>query len=100
MSNFLQNAYVYLWAVLAVLMFATAIKNRKTFGAIASVLAIFFVFMTVWYGLRTFGGYAMFDGTMGIVFKAVLGIFAIILVAAYLIYRKKSQSKSDNDRNK
>lgn len=97
MSNFLQNAYVYLWGALAILMFATAVKNRRTFGAIAFVLALFFVFMTVWYGLRTFGGYAMFDGNLGIIFKAVLGIFAIFLVAAYLIYRKKQLNQGDSN---
>lgn len=97
MSDFLQNIYVYLWAVLAILMFATAVKNRKTFGAIALVLALFFVFMTVWYGLRTFGGYAMFEGTPGIIFKAVLGVFAVILVIAYLFYRKKILNQNGKD---
>lgn len=85
----MQNIYVFLWAALAVLMFATAVKNRKTFGITALVFALFFVFMTVWYGLRTFGGYKMFDGTLGIIFKAVLGVFAVVLVIVYLIYRKK-----------
>lgn len=97
MGDFLQNIYVYLWAVLAILMFATAVKNRKAFGATALVLALFFVFMTVWYGLRTFGGYAMFDGTPGIIFKAVLGVFAVILVIAYLIYRKKILNQNGKD---
>lgn len=95
MSNFMQNIYVYLWAALAILMFATAIKNRKSFGAMAFVLALFFVFMTVWYGLRTFGGYAMFDGILGIVFKAVMAVFLVCLVAAYLIYRKKLQDHNN-----
>ena len=97
MGDFLQNLYVYLWAVLAILMFATAVKNRKTFGATALVLALFFVFMTVWYGLRTFGGYPMFEGTPGIIFKAVLGVFAVILVIAYLIYRKKILNQNGKD---
>lgn len=97
MSNFLQNIYVYLWAALAILMFATAIKNRKSFGTMAFVLALFFIFMTVWYGLRTFGGYAMFDGTLGIVFKAVMAGFLLCLVSAYLIYRKKQQNHNNNE---
>ncbi|MCH5296146.1 MAG: hypothetical protein J1E85_00590 [Ruminococcus sp.] len=92
----MQDIYVYLWAALAVLMFATAVKNRKTFGATAFVLSLFFVFMTVWYGLRTFGGYAMFDGTLGIIFKAVLAAFAVFIVITYLIYRKKLQNYNDN----
>ena len=92
MNEFIQNIYVYLWGVLAILMFAVAAKNRKTFGATALVLALFFVFMTVWYGLRTFGGYEMFEGNMGIIFRVVMGVFLIFLVIAYLIYRKKSQN--------
>ena len=93
----MQNIYVYLWAVLAILMIATSIKHRKTIGAMAFVLALFFVFMTVWYGLRTFGGYPMFEGTLGIVFRVVIGVFLIFLVAAYLIYRKKNQNQADNN---
>lgn len=92
MSDFIQNIYVYLWGVLAILMFAVAAKNRKTFGAMALVLALFFVFMTVWYGLRTFGGYEMFEGSLGIIFRVVMGVFLIFLIIAYLIYRKKSQN--------
>ena len=61
------------------------------------MLALFFVFMTVWYGLRTFGGYPMFEGTPGIIFKAVLGVFAVILVIAYLIYRKKILNQNGKD---
>lgn len=93
----MQNIYVFLWAVLAVLMFATGIKNRKTYGAAAFVFALFFVFMTVWYGLRTFGGYAMFDGTLGIIFKIVLGAFAVVLIVAYIIYRKKLNNQNNKD---
>ena len=92
MNDFIQNIYVYLWGVLAILMFAVAAKNRKTFGAMALVLALFFVFMTVWYGLRTFGGYEMFEGSLGIIFRVVMGVFLIFLIIAYLIYRKKSQN--------
>lgn len=97
MSDFLQNIYVFLWAALAVLMFVFAVKNRKTFGAAALVFALFFVFMTVWYGMRTFGGYEMFEGTLGIIFKAVLGAFAIVLIIVYLIYRKKFINKNNSD---
>lgn len=93
----MQNIYVYLWAVLAILMFAISFKNRKTYGAAAFVFALFFVFMTVWYGLRTFGGYAMFEGTLGIIFKIVLGAFAIVLITAYIIYRKKLTNKNNKD---
>lgn len=92
----MQNIYVYLWGVLAILMLAISIKNRKTIGTMSFVLTMFFVFMTVWYGLRTFGGYAMFEGTLGIVFRVVMGLFLIFLVAAYLFYRKKNQNQPDN----
>ncbi len=97
MSDFLQNAYVFLWAILAIVIFAAALKSQKSTRAMAFVLSLFFVFMTIWYGLRSFGGYAMFEGTMGIIFKAVLGIFLAALVIIYLISKRKSRSDDKND---
>jgi hypothetical protein len=85
MGDFLQYLYVILWGVLAVLMFLTGRKQ----GALAYVLAIFFVFMTAWYGLRAFAGYAMFDGALGIVFKCVLGAFLVGFVATYFVSKHK-----------
>ncbi len=54
-------------------------------------MAAFFVFMTVWYALRAFGGIAMFDGVLGIVFKCVLGAFAVALGLVWFFKRKNNQ---------
>ncbi len=82
---FLQYFYVFLWAALAVM---TVVVGRKE-GLLAFVMAGFFVFMTVWYGLRAFGGIAMFDGTPGIVFKCILGAFAVLLAAVWFLKRRR-----------
>ena len=60
MGEFLQNMYVWLWAALAILMIIVGIKYRHEHqGLLAVLMAVFFIFMTVWYGLRTFAGYPM-----------------------------------------
>lgn len=87
MGEFLQYAYVFLWAALAILMFATGFKQ----GAFAFVLSGCFVFMTVWYALRAFGGYPMFDGTLGIVFRCILGVFLAVIILVYFINKRKKQ---------
>ncbi len=84
MSEFLQYAYVFLWGALAILMFITTFKQ----GVIALVPALFFVFMTVWYGLRAFGNYPMFEGTAGIVFRCVLGGFLALFAVVWLIAKR------------
>ena len=83
--SFLNYAYVFLWAALAVMV---AVVGRKE-GLLALVMAAFFVFMTVWYGIRAFGGVAMFDGILGVIFKCVLGAFAAAM--AVFLCRKISQ---------
>ncbi len=100
MTDFLQNIYVYLWAVLAVLCFFTGRKQ----GAYAYVMGLFFVFMTVWYGLRTFLEYPMFEGVLAIVFRCVLGAFLVLFVLVYYFSRKKSveeykNNSKSNDKN-
>ncbi len=87
MGEFLQYAYVFLWAILAILMFATGFKQ----GAFAFVLSLFFVFMTVWYALRAFGNYPMFEGTLGLVFRCVLGGFLALLILVYILSKRKKQ---------
>lgn len=82
--GFLQYAYVFLWAILAVMVI---IVGRKE-GLLAYVIAAFFVFMTVWYGIRAFGGVDMFGGVLGIVFKCILGAFAVALAAIWIIKRR------------
>lgn len=82
--DFLQYFYVFLWAALAV---AVAVIGRKE-GLLAVLAAAFFVFMAVWYGIRAFGGVAMFDGVPSIVFKCVLGIFAAVLLVVWITKRR------------
>lgn len=79
--------YVFLWAALAVMV---VIVGRKE-GPLAYVMAAFFVFMTVWYGLRAFGGINMFDGALGIIFKCVLGAFAAALAVIWILKRKNGK---------
>ena len=85
--EFLNYAYVFLWAALAVMVVIVGRKERLLACAVAS----FFVFMAVWYGLRAFGGIAVFDGVLGIVFKCVLGAFAVALGLVWFFKRKNNQ---------
>ena len=79
--------YVFLWAALAVLVL---IIGRKEL-VLAALMSAFFVFMTVWYGLRAFGGIAMFDGVLGIIFKCILLAFALLLGAVWYCRRKNGK---------
>lgn len=85
----MQYAYVFLWAALAVLLFAAGFKQ----GAFAFVMSGFFVFMTVWYALRAFGGYPMFDGTLGVVFRCVLGAFLALIILVYFLSKRRGNKK-------
>lgn len=85
MQAFFQNGAVFLWAALAVLTF---IIGRKQ-GAVGYLLSVFFIFMTVWYGLRTFGGLPVFDGAMSYVFRGILLVFLIVIIAVWYRGRKK-----------
>ena len=76
--------YVFLWAALAVLVL---IIGRKEL-VLAALMSAFFVFMTVWYGLRAFGGIAMFDGVLLVVFRCLLGAFAVGLGIVWYIKRR------------
>lgn len=86
MTEFMQNIYVFLWAVLALLTFAVGIKQKAPY---AFVVSLCFVFMTVWYALDTFAGYEMFENTAGIIFKIVLAVFLAAFVIIYLVSKKK-----------
>ena len=83
MGEFLQNMYVWLWAALAILMIIVGIKYRHEHQGLLAV------FMTVWYGLRTFAGYPMFEGTLNIIFRCVLGGFLVALGLIYWFIRKR-----------
>lgn len=85
MAEFMQYAYVFLWAALAVLLFLAGFKQ----GAFAFVMSGFFVFMTVWYALRAFWGFPVFEGVLGVVFRCVLGVFLALLILLYLLSRRR-----------
>ena len=87
MNSILPYIYVFLWAALAVM---TIVVERKE-GLVAYVMAALFVFMTVWYGVRAFGGVAMFDGVLGIIFKCVLGAFAVALGLVWYFKRRRGK---------
>ncbi len=83
----MQYFYVFLWAALAVM---TVIVGRKE-GLLAVIIASFFVFMAVWYGIRAFGNVPMFEGVLDIVFKCVLGAFAVLLGVVWVIKRRSGK---------
>lgn len=93
MNDFLAYAYVFLWGILAILMFFTGRKQ----GPFAYVLSLFFVYMTVWYALDSFFGYPMFEGTLSIVFKCVLIGFLALFVAVYFLSKRKNDSDKTDD---
>lgn len=95
MTDFLQYAYVFLWGILAVYTFAVA----KRVGALSYVISLFFVFMTVWFALRAFGGFDMMNGTLGIIFRIIVGVFLAVFVVAYII-GKKRKNNNDNPKDK
>lgn len=76
MTDFMQYAYVFLWAALSVLTFFIGRKQ----GVYGYLLSVFFVFMAVWYGLRAFGGLPVFEGAAGWVFRSVLLVFLAVIV--------------------
>ena len=88
---FIHYFYVFLWAVLAVLCFFIGRKH----GLVGYLLTVFFLFMSIWYGLEAFGGLPVFDGVMGHVFRGVLIVFLIVVV--FIWYRgRKAQISADN----
>ena len=88
MSELWQNGAVFLWAALAVFVF---ISGRRQ-GAAAYLLTAFFVFMAVWYGLRSFGGLPVFDGIYGWIFRGVILVF---LAAIVFVWYKGRNSGAD-----
>ena len=93
MTTFLQNFYVILWGLLAVLCFFIGRKQ----GAAGYLLSVFFVFMTVWYGLRAFAGLNVFEGVWGYVFRGVLLVFLAVIVAVWYRGRKASSEQQHQE---
>ena len=81
--DIMQYFYVFLWLALAVLV---VVIGRKE-GILAVVMALFFVFMAVWFGLRAFARIAVFDGVLGIVFRCVLAAYAVALGIVWYVKR-------------
>lgn len=101
MGEFLQNMYVWLWAALAVLMVVIGIKYRHEHqGLLAVLMALFFIFMTVWYGLRTFAGYPMFDGTLKYSLPLHPRRFSDCAWIDILVHKKKKISKHYTQKNR
>ena len=92
---FLSYFYVFLWAALAILCFFI---GRKM-GLAGYLLSLFFVFMTVWYGLRAFGNLPVFDGVLGIVFRCALLVFLVVIVFVW-IRGRKAQNKNNQKTDK
>ncbi len=93
MTEYLQYAYVFVWALLAILTFIIGIKQ----GKYGFVLSGFFVFMTVWYALNSFGGIDMFSGALGIVFRVIA--VACLVGAVVLLYFERKKRLAGNDSN-
>lgn len=90
MTGFMQNVYVILWGMLALLTFAIGIKQKRAY---AFVISAFFIFMTVWYALDAYSRIDMFAGTQGIIFKVVLVIVLVLLIGGYILSRRKGNEK-------
>ncbi|MGN1432062.1 MAG: hypothetical protein ACI4XI_00020 [Ruminococcus sp.] len=90
MTDFMQNVYVILWGVLALLTFAIGIKQKAPY---AFVISVFFVFMTVWYAFDVYSGIDMFAGTFGIVFKVVLVAVLALFVVFYFLSKRRGNGK-------
>ena len=67
-------------------------------GLLAYVMAAFFVFMTVWYGLRAFGNLPVFDGVWGYIFRGLLVVFLAVIVFIWWKSRKAAAENNDDNR--
>lgn len=93
MSDFLQNAYVFLWAILAVYMCTL----YKRIGPVAFITSGFFAFMTVWYGIRAFTSIDTLNGTLGLVFKIVVGVFLVAFIIVYVLSKRKQKKQNQEN---
>ena len=93
MTQFMQYAYVFLWAALAVLMFFVGRKH----GVFGYLFSLFFSLMTVWYGLRAFGGLPVFDGVPGFIFRGLLIVFLAVIVYMWWRSRKSSMQNGNEE---
>ena len=82
--QFLQIIGPVLWIALALLVGKTGKKE----GAVAYAMSGFFVFMAVWYALNNYFGFKMFEGVLGVVFKVLIGVFAVLVLAVWMYHRR------------
>ena len=87
--EYLQYFYVVLWVALGVL----CVFIGKKHGAVGYMLAGFFGFLAVWYGLRAFAGLPVFDGVLGIAYRVVLLAFLGLTVWVWYRGRKVAAEK-------
>ncbi len=78
----MQSMSVFVWAALAIFVFYTTGKKDRP---LAIAMSGFFVFMAVWYGLRSFAGLDMFGGALGIAFRVIVVTYAVAIIAAWLL---------------
>lgn len=81
----MEKFYFLIWAIIAVYLFAIAKKTSK----LCYVLADFFLFMSVWYGVDSFSEIDMFSGPLGITFRCLVAAYLVALIIAYIIIKKK-----------
>ena len=94
MAEFFSYGAVFLWLLLAVLTF---IIGRRQ-GAAGYLLSMFFLFMTVWYGLNAFFKLPMFDGALSFVFRGILLIFLGVIIFVWYRGRvNRTQPGQDPD---
>lgn len=90
MAEFFSYGAVFLWLLLAVLTFLIGRKQ----GAAGYLLSLFFLFMTVWYGLKAFFKLPMFDGVLSFVFRGILLVFLAVIILVW--YRGRvNRAQSD-----
>ena len=85
--SFLQQIAPVIWIALALLL----AKTGKKEGAVAYAMSAFFVFMAVWYALRAYFGLPMFEDVWGVVFKCILGAFAVFVLAVWVLQRRSGK---------
>lgn len=81
----LGYVYAALWAVIAIYLFAVAIRVNK----ILFLGAGLFTFMAVWWLVNELINVNLFDGMYGIIFRVVMGIVLALFIIFYVISKKK-----------
>ena len=66
----------------------------RKYGVFGYLLSVFFVILTIWYGLRSFGGLEVFEGVPGYIFRGMLIIFLAVIL--YIWWRSRKNSAQNN----